>query len=699
MSGNFEPLGPRTPPRTDTSGVPVALPAPGYAAANGVYTVRNFNPWAQVRLFSRSTGQDYDFAISGSVSGDMLSLDTNKTLSDPAGTWSITLNPRRFAQGGRNVTWADIFSRNDYCEITMGLWHDAPGVVVMRGFVDHCHKLDSADPQRGLPARRVLVSGRDFGKLWLDFKVFYLAEAGQTAGNQNTNLIQINWGILPGMKTPNSFLADIYAKLLLPRIARRQQLNPHLPSPTVVCEVPDIFQIDTRQQNFIAYSGSLWNIMEMFRSPPFTEFLIRDVPGADAPEIRWRWAPLTRLGNRLALPWTAHPPVRTLHADELSRYDVDASDNERYTYFWAPPGQYGANITGLVTGKYLAPGYIDGEGIDLWYDYKPLEPAFNMYRINTSDDPADDDPKKSEPIWTSQIKQNVQWLADVMLPNDIFLSGPLQTHLRPDIAIGEYLDVPEEGTRFYVEGVSHSLVFSGKPQVSTMLRVTRGQRLDGKDTRTPDSYKYTDGAPIPGGSLTGHATTRAEAEAADGAAKAPNQAGGNPSTAPAPPFVGGPEVAKVLSLALSLEGRADYNLGKRNYNKATLGEALAAILRPVGQGGGIDCSELIAFAFKFGAGINISPPADAQYRQTPRVAYADLRQGDILFFGGTTGGDISGANITHSGLYLGNGEMINAQDFGQKVVRADITGGYWKEHFVSGGRVFTVNAGAPAQFP
>lgn len=693
--GGFLPLPPNVPIIREEQPAQ-ALPAPDAAALDTNFGISWFNPWATVRITSRDTGKVYEFE-SGGPQDDMLSLDTAKALGQPAGTWSLTLNPRRIPFGRRNVTWADLVRRNDHVEIAMGIHHTDPGIVVMRGFVDHCHRIDAADPQRGLPARRVLISGRDYGKLWLNFKVFYLQEASQYAGSQATNLMQIYWGILPGLKSPNTVLADIFAKLLQPKIARLQRGNAGVLQPTVACEVPDQFQISTKQSNFMTYTGSLWNLIDMFVSPPFTEFFVRDVPGAAAPEVRWRWAPLLKPGNRLALPWTPHPPVHTLHMGLVKNYDVDQTDNERYTYFWAPPGQYGTGATGLAVGKFLAPGYIDGPGIDQ-FGFNALEPAFQMYRMTASDDLANDDTTKTRPFWVPQINTNVQWLADTMLDNDELLDGQIQCHLRPDLVIGDYVDVPEEGVRMYIEGVSHSLTFAGQPSISTVVTVTRGRRLGDADIKTPDSYKYAPGTEIPGGSLSGSTPNETSATSADQAASAASAAspGGNAANAPAPPFMGEAQAQATIRLAQSLVGVADYAEGRRNIDKGSdVRITFAAICTPGPQnaagdhGGGIDCSELVEWSLRYGASIKLPAPAQTQYNSTPRVPYNQLQPGDVVFFGGTVGGDVSGNNISHSGLYIGGGQMINAQDVGQKVKVADLSTGYWQQHFVSGGRVFT----------
>jgi cell wall-associated NlpC family hydrolase len=77
--------------------------------------------------------------------------------------------------------------------------------------------------------------------------------------------------------------------------------------------------------------------------------------------------------------------------------------------------------------------------------------------------------------------------------------------------------------------------------------------------------------------------------------------------------------------------------------------------------GGYDCSGLVMVAYEH-AGIQLPRTAQAQYDATqpvpPGVA---LLPGDILFFGTST------SSVTHDGIYIGNGEMVDAPHTGTDV--------------------------------
>lgn len=70
-----------------------------------------------------------------------------------------------------------------------------------------------------------------------------------------------------------------------------------------------------------------------------------------------------------------------------------------------------------------------------------------------------------------------------------------------------------------------------------------------------------------------------------------------------------------------------------------------------------DCSGLTMYAWR-AAGISLPHSSRAQFSATKRVAREDLQPGDLVFFGNP---------IHHVGIYVGNGNMINAPETGDYV--------------------------------
>jgi peptidoglycan DL-endopeptidase CwlO len=97
---------------------------------------------------------------------------------------------------------------------------------------------------------------------------------------------------------------------------------------------------------------------------------------------------------------------------------------------------------------------------------------------------------------------------------------------------------------------------------------------------------------------------------------------------------------------------------------AVIGYAQAQLGKPYGWGadgpGSFDCSGLTMMAWRQ-AGVYLSHYTGAQWSETSRVAISDLRPGDLVFFG------YSGPSSHHVGLYVGDGQMIEAPHTGAVV--------------------------------
>ena len=96
---------------------------------------------------------------------------------------------------------------------------------------------------------------------------------------------------------------------------------------------------------------------------------------------------------------------------------------------------------------------------------------------------------------------------------------------------------------------------------------------------------------------------------------------------------------------------------------------------------GFDCSGLVYYVLK---SLGYSPyrtPAD-QYRQGTYVSKENLQPGDIVFFANTYA-----SGISHVGIYAGNGQFIHAPNSRSVVSYADLTSGYWADHYYGARRM------------
>ncbi len=111
--------------------------------------------------------------------------------------------------------------------------------------------------------------------------------------------------------------------------------------------------------------------------------------------------------------------------------------------------------------------------------------------------------------------------------------------------------------------------------------------------------------------------------------------------------------------------------------------ALAQIGDAYGSGGEgpnvFDCSGLVVYSWR-AAGVKLTHYSRAQYDETERISLKDARPGDLAFY------FENGAR--HVAIYIGDGKVVHASDYGIGVVKGTVKGTPWTNtHFTGMGRV------------
>jgi cell wall-associated NlpC family hydrolase len=98
---------------------------------------------------------------------------------------------------------------------------------------------------------------------------------------------------------------------------------------------------------------------------------------------------------------------------------------------------------------------------------------------------------------------------------------------------------------------------------------------------------------------------------------------------------------------------------------------------------GIDCSGLVMVVFaQFG--VQLPHNAQLQFNAVPHISRDQLQPGDLVFFAQTYP---SSEWVTHVGIYVGNGQQLNAPTDGQVVSIQPVFSGFWGAHYAGAGRV------------
>jgi cell wall-associated NlpC family hydrolase len=117
-----------------------------------------------------------------------------------------------------------------------------------------------------------------------------------------------------------------------------------------------------------------------------------------------------------------------------------------------------------------------------------------------------------------------------------------------------------------------------------------------------------------------------------------------------------------------------------------VGIAFGAVGSPYLFGGsspvtGFDCSGLVHWVLEQ-LGVDIARSAAAQYGYGEPVAPPDMRPGDLVFFANTYM-----PGLSHVGIYVGDGQFVDAGTERTGVRRASLGDPYWAARFVGARRI------------
>ncbi|WP_136527050.1 NlpC/P60 family protein [Geomonas ferrireducens] len=96
---------------------------------------------------------------------------------------------------------------------------------------------------------------------------------------------------------------------------------------------------------------------------------------------------------------------------------------------------------------------------------------------------------------------------------------------------------------------------------------------------------------------------------------------------------------------------------------------------------GMDCSGFVRAVYNL-CGVNIPRTSREQYRVGDAVGREELKDGDLVFFGG------SPDEINHVGIFVGNGRFVHAPRRGDDIKVSSMDESYFQKRFVGAKRYF-----------
>ncbi len=90
---------------------------------------------------------------------------------------------------------------------------------------------------------------------------------------------------------------------------------------------------------------------------------------------------------------------------------------------------------------------------------------------------------------------------------------------------------------------------------------------------------------------------------------------------------------------------------------------------------GFDCSGLVNYVYRDMLDLRLPRTSrELAAAQGPRIAPGQLASGDLVFFG-------NGDQVSHVGIYVGEGRFVHAPNSGGTVRLDRLEGSWWRDHY------------------
>lgn len=441
--------------------------------------------------------------------GDGSSLETNKSVRQPAGQWVMNVPDQMDAE--KMDSLYGLVEPMDVVEIRMRHRPDpaATGMappVVMRGFVSSVQRSISMGPD-GRPARGVTISGADYGKVLEMIQIRYLPN--YVIGQNLLTVLRmfVNYGVeAKPNQSGNDFIRQIVDKVINPFIWDMAGFGV---SPDT-CKLSYFRQIAVEAtatngtiSAFGAQSaqGTIWDVLRSFLDVgPWTELFIEDRPDAmDDPErpggvvLVYRNNPFKDLdpAKGYIMPQRFEPDVLDVGDDSIISLEVSRSDADVANYFQVNMPRMNLldaatmNLAGQTTNPadFYLEGYVNADpklyGLRFMEADTQMGGADSLGRVDGQAEGALREGQQKSRLWIDDRR------AELMAQNKdnvVFENGSItlmgQATLRPGMYLriwhgGPGLSMKPLVWECYVVAVQHRIVpYQGYVTVATFRRGT-----------------------------------------------------------------------------------------------------------------------------------------------------------------------------------------------------------------------------------
>ena len=216
--------------------------------------------------------------------------------------------------------------------------------IKMRGFVSSISRVETIGDD-GSPARQVVITGQNFGKLWQINSIFW-----QIAYSQDLPLLTL-WRVnaITGMdvafESASVYMQDFVNKVMNPKIAQMAAFANRQVLPfTTNCTVNQ-GQVTPPAMTTLS-EGNYWSILTTFMDSPWNELFIQDIESG--PQLVFRPTPYKDLNGIFIMPGAVDPGTVAIDISDVTSISVARSDDNVANYFWVDPNTSSLDTDAIV---------------------------------------------------------------------------------------------------------------------------------------------------------------------------------------------------------------------------------------------------------------------------------------------------------------------------------------------------------------
>jgi hypothetical protein len=394
--------------------------------------------------------------------GDYGVVRTSKGIAEPAGVFTVVLTDKMHIDVMDSL-YAFI-EPMDVIEIrgshSPEVYAGGPLPLLMRGYVSSVRRSESIG-EDGAPARSVVVSGHDAGKLWQIHNIWFEVAYATEHPMLSAFLLQAVSGLTPKLTTLSEFITEFTETVMNQKIADMAAFADRIVQPFIVDS--SVTQGQIVPQMIAQYQGDMWGIITRYAERPWNEIFVED--SEDGPVLVFRPAPFKGIDGKWIGP-AVDPGTIDVALEDVVGIDVERTDAQVANFFWVPPGpsmldsNYLVNVAALQAGQPFDTTY--GNDSPALYGLKKME--VGTFAIPTDiDELPTEAPLADQPAggvkYVAWHQKRMELLKAMNRDNVVFEAGAMQIRGNEDWKPGRYLrltrgDVVSEA---YVVSVEHAI--------------------------------------------------------------------------------------------------------------------------------------------------------------------------------------------------------------------------------------------------